>query len=49
MHTKLTMVYWKPKKFWLGKLVEHPVIMTQDRTLKELEEKIEDAYRMTPQ
>ena len=28
MNTKLTMVYWKSKKFWLGKLVEHPEIMT---------------------
>jgi predicted RNase H-like HicB family nuclease len=46
MNTKLTMVYWKSKKFWLGKLVEHPEIMTQGRTLKELEENIQDAYRM---
>ena len=23
MNTKLTMVYWKSKKFWLGKLLEH--------------------------
>jgi predicted RNase H-like HicB family nuclease len=33
-------------KFWLGKLLEHPEIMTQDRTLNELEENIRDAYRM---
>lgn len=46
MNTKLTMVYWKSKKFWLGKLVEHPEIMTQGRTLAELEENIKDAYRM---
>lgn len=46
MHAKLTMVYWKSNKFWLGKLVEHPEIMTQGRTLKELEENIRDAYRM---
>ena len=46
MNTKLTMVYWKSKKVWLGKLVEHPEIMTQGRTLKELEENIRDAYRM---
>jgi hypothetical protein len=46
MNAKLTMVYWKSKKFWLGKLVEHPDIMTQGRTLRELEENIRDAYRM---
>jgi predicted RNase H-like HicB family nuclease len=46
MNTKLTMVYWKSKKFWLGKLLEHPEIMTQGRTLNELEENIQDAYRM---
>ena len=46
MNTKLTMVYWKSNKFWLGKLVEHPEIMTQGRTLAELEENIKDAYRM---
>jgi predicted RNase H-like HicB family nuclease len=46
MKAKLTMVYWKSKKFWLGKLVERPEIMTQGRTLKELEENIRDAYRM---
>lgn len=46
MNVKLTMVYWKSKKFWLGKLIEHPEIMTQGRTLKELEENLQDAYRM---
>jgi predicted RNase H-like HicB family nuclease len=46
MNTKLTMVYWKSKKFWLGKLIEHPEIMTQGRTVNELEENIQDAYRM---
>jgi len=46
MNAKLTMVYWKSKKFWLGKLVEHPEIMTQGRTLAELEENIKEAYRL---
>ncbi len=46
MNTRLTMVYWKSKKFWLGKLMEHPEIMTQGRTLKELEKNIRDAYRI---
>jgi predicted RNase H-like HicB family nuclease len=44
MKTKMTMIYWKSDKFWLGKLLEHPEIMTQGETLKELEENIKDAY-----
>ncbi|GAH61298.1 unnamed protein product, partial [marine sediment metagenome] len=44
MKTKMTMIYWKGEKFWLGKLLEHPEIMTQGKTLEELEENIKDAY-----
>jgi predicted RNase H-like HicB family nuclease len=44
MKTKMTMVYWKGQKYWVGKLLEHPEIMTQGRTLKELEENMKDAY-----
>ena len=40
----MTMIYWKSDKFWLGKLLEHPAIMTQGRTLEELEENLKDAY-----
>jgi predicted RNase H-like HicB family nuclease len=40
------MVYWKGQKYWVGKLLEHPDIMTQGRTLKELEENMKDAYRL---
>jgi len=43
---KLTMICWKSGKFWMGKLVERPDIMTQGRTLKELEENIKDAYQL---
>jgi predicted RNase H-like HicB family nuclease len=39
------MVYWKSERFWLGKLLEHPEIMTQGETLEELEENLKDAYR----
>lgn len=46
MKTKMTMVYWKGQKYWLGKLLEHPEIMTQGETLEELEENIKDAYRL---
>ncbi len=44
MEHRLTMVYWKGEGFWLGKLMEHPDIMTQGETLEELEENIKDAY-----
>ena len=44
MHTQLTMVYWKSDTFWLGKLLEHPEIMTQGETPEELEENLKDAY-----
>ncbi|HHT9114917.1 MAG: type II toxin-antitoxin system HicB family antitoxin [Planctomycetes bacterium] len=44
MKTKMTMIYWKGEKFLLGKLLEHPEIMTQGETLEELEENIKDAY-----
>ena len=42
--TKMTLIYWKSESFWLGKLLEHPEIMTQGETLEELEENIKDAY-----
>ncbi len=43
MKTKLKMVCWKSKKFWPGKLIEYPEIMTQGETLEELEENMKDA------
>ena len=45
MGRHLTMVYWKGDQFWLGKLVEHPEIMTQGETIEELEENLRGAYR----
>ena len=45
MQHRLTIVYWKSERFWLGKLLEHPEIMTQGETLEELEENLKDAYR----
>ena len=40
----MSMIYWKGDKFWVGKLLEHPEIMTQGESLKELEENLKDAY-----
>ena len=44
--SRMTMVYWKSRKFWLGKLLEHPEIMTQGRTLNELERNIREAFML---
>lgn len=38
------MIYWKSDKFWLGKILEHPEIMTQGKTLEELEKNLKEAY-----
>jgi len=46
MKTKLKMIYWKGDKFWVGKLLEHPEIMTQGETIEELEENMKDAYML---
>ena len=46
MKKRVTMVYWKGEQFWLGKLLEHPEIMTQGVTLEELEENLRDAYHL---
>ncbi len=46
MVTKLKIVYWKGDKYWVGKLLDHPEIMTQGKTLKELEENLKDAYML---
>lgn len=46
MKTKLKMVYWKAEKFWVGKLLDHPKIMTQGETLEELEENMKEAYML---
>ena len=43
---KYTLIYWKGEKYWLGKILEHPEIMSQGATPEELEENIKDAYRL---
>lgn len=40
----MNMIYWKGEKFWVGKLLEYPKIMTQGETLKELEKNMKEAY-----
>jgi len=46
MNTKIKIVYWKGEKFWLGKILEHPEIMSQGETVEELEENLKDAYKL---
>ena len=46
MMKKLTMIYWKSYKFWLGKLLKYPYIMTQGETVEELKENIKDEYQL---
>ena len=44
MSTNMNMVYWKGDKYWVGKLLDHPEIMSQGETLDELEANIKEAY-----
>ena len=44
MPTKMNLIYWKGKKYWVGKLLDHPEIMSQGETLEELEANIREAY-----
>ena len=44
MEARLKMIYWKAERFWVGKLLDRPDIMTQGETLEELEENMKDAY-----
>lgn len=45
MRATLNMIHWHGERFWLGKLVDHPEIMSQGETLEELEENLRDARR----
>ncbi|MEW5815874.1 MAG: type II toxin-antitoxin system HicB family antitoxin [Spirochaetota bacterium] len=46
MDRKVNVIYWRSEKFWLGKILEYPEIMTQGETLEELFENIKDAYNL---
>jgi predicted RNase H-like HicB family nuclease len=46
MKTKLEMAYWKGKIYWVGKLLEYPDIMTQGKTIKELEKNMKEAHML---
>jgi predicted RNase H-like HicB family nuclease len=44
MATEMNMIYWKGKRYWVGKLLDHPEIMSQGKTVKELEANLKEAY-----
>lgn len=44
MPTNMNMVYWKGDKFLVGKLIDHPEIMSQGETVEELEANLREAY-----
>jgi predicted RNase H-like HicB family nuclease len=43
---RFTLEYWIDDHWFVGKLKEVPGVFSQGATLQELEENIEDAYRM---
>ena len=46
MKNQFTLEYWIDDGWYVGKLLEVPGIFSQGETLKELEENVEDAYKM---
>ncbi|MBI3193071.1 MAG: type II toxin-antitoxin system HicB family antitoxin [Ignavibacteriae bacterium] len=41
-----TLEYWKDKTWYVGRLKEVPGVFSQGKTLTELKENIQDAYKM---
>lgn len=41
----MKIVYWRGEQYWLGRLLDHPEIMSQGETIAELEENLRDAWR----
>jgi predicted RNase H-like HicB family nuclease len=39
------IVYWRGEHYWLGRLLDHPEIMSQGETIAELEENLREAWR----
>lgn len=46
MDNRYTLIYWRDKDWYVGRLKEVPGVFSQGRTLEELEEYIRDAYKM---
>ncbi|PIQ37646.1 MAG: HicB family protein [Lysobacterales bacterium CG17_big_fil_post_rev_8_21_14_2_50_64_11] len=41
----MKIVYWRGEHFWLGRVLDHPEIMSQGGSVAELEENLRDAWR----
>lgn len=46
MSRAFTLEYWQDDTWFVGKLKEVPGVFSQGKTLKELEQNIQDAYTM---
>jgi len=46
MKHAFTLEYWEDDGWYVGKLQEIPGVFSQGETLEELEENIEDAYKL---
>ena len=46
MKRYFTLEYWKDEEWFVGRLKEVPGVFSQGESLEELQENIEDAYRM---
>ena len=46
MKKQFTLEYWIDDGWYVGKLLEVPGVFSQGETLEELEENVEDAYKM---
>ncbi len=46
MKHSFTLEYWQDDGWYVGKLKEVPGVFSQGETIKELEENIEDAYKL---
>ncbi len=46
MKHRFTLEYWQDDGWYVGKLREIPGVFSQGETIKELEENIEDVYRL---
>ena len=49
MRRSFTLVYWKDGAWFVGRLQEVPGVFSQGKSLEELEDNIQDAYRMMMQ
>ncbi len=46
MTERFTLEFWRDGEFFVGRLVEVPIVFSQGETLKELQENIQDAYEL---